>query len=160
MFMKNSLFWDITSCNPLKVKQHLEVTCRHHLLDRRTRQASNQRESRWQAEVLTWLILRHWRWRWYVTPKSQLPFNGLHGVISQKTELLIWTLSCWNVNPFPSHGVPRYQHKVMVTEPLRYKQCISFGKILQETGRQHVPLRKFRSNWFEFSIYKFWFWFV
>jgi hypothetical protein len=29
------------------------------------------------------LILRAWRWRWYVPLKLWLTFNGLHGVISQ-----------------------------------------------------------------------------
>jgi hypothetical protein len=38
---------------------------------------------------LDWLILCPWRQRWYVPPKRLLSFNGLHGVISQKTELFI-----------------------------------------------------------------------
>jgi hypothetical protein len=40
---------------------------------------------------LTWLILRSWSWRWHVPPKRRLTFNGLHGVISQKTEPIITT---------------------------------------------------------------------
>jgi hypothetical protein len=35
------------------------------------------------------LILLSWRWRRHVPPKRWLTFNGLHGVISQKIELLI-----------------------------------------------------------------------
>jgi hypothetical protein len=38
-------------------------------------------------EFLAWLILRPWRCRRYVPPKRRLTFDGLHGVISQKTEL-------------------------------------------------------------------------
>jgi hypothetical protein len=34
------------------------------------------------------LILQSWRWRRHVSPKRRLTFNGVHGVISQKTELL------------------------------------------------------------------------
>jgi hypothetical protein len=36
-----------------------------------------------------WLILRPWRWRQRVPPKRPFVFNGIHGVISQKTELFI-----------------------------------------------------------------------
>jgi hypothetical protein len=41
---------------------------------------------------LAFLILRPWKWRLHVSPKSRLTFNGLHGVISQKIELfrIIW----------------------------------------------------------------------
>jgi hypothetical protein len=38
---------------------------------------------------LAWLILRPWRWRWYVPPKRLLTSIGLHGVISQRTELFM-----------------------------------------------------------------------
>jgi hypothetical protein len=39
-----------------------------------------------------WLILLSWRWSRYVPPKHRLTFTGLHGVISQKTELFIMLL--------------------------------------------------------------------
>jgi hypothetical protein len=35
------------------------------------------------------LLFRSWKWRRHVPPKHRLTFNGLHGVISQKTALLI-----------------------------------------------------------------------
>jgi hypothetical protein len=35
---------------------------------------------------LAWLILQPWRWR-HVSPKRQFTFNGLHGTVSQKTDL-------------------------------------------------------------------------
>jgi hypothetical protein len=44
--------------------------------------------SRW---FLAWLIFRSWRRRRHVPPKRRLTFNGLHGVISQKTEPFITT---------------------------------------------------------------------
>jgi hypothetical protein len=33
--IKNSIFWDITPCNPLKVKQRFGETCRFHFQARR-----------------------------------------------------------------------------------------------------------------------------
>jgi hypothetical protein len=55
--------------------------------------------SRW---FLALLILRPWRWRRYVVPKSRLTFSGLHGVISQETESVnnltfLWTWSISNI---------------------------------------------------------------
>jgi hypothetical protein len=38
---------------------------------------------------IAWLTLGPWRWRWYVTPKRRLTFNGIYGVISQKIGLFI-----------------------------------------------------------------------
>jgi hypothetical protein len=53
--------------------------------------ARNQRTRRYQAGFLLSLFSLPWRWRRYVPPKRQLTFNGLHGVISQKTVLFITT---------------------------------------------------------------------
>jgi hypothetical protein len=44
---------------------------------------------------LAWRILQHWRRRRHVPPKHRLTFNGLHGITSQKTDLL-------NLNYSPS----------------------------------------------------------
>jgi hypothetical protein len=63
--VRSSIFWDITLCSLLKVKV-----------------------ASW---LLAWLILGSWRWRQHVCPKCQLTFNGLHGIISQKTKLFITT---------------------------------------------------------------------
>jgi hypothetical protein len=38
--------------------------------------------------ILAWFTLRPWRWRQYVPPKRRWTFIGLHGVTSQKLELL------------------------------------------------------------------------
>jgi hypothetical protein len=35
MVMKSCIFWDITSCNPLKVSQRFGATCRFHFQGRR-----------------------------------------------------------------------------------------------------------------------------
>jgi hypothetical protein len=69
--MESTIFWDRTPCS-------LQAAC--HLL------------SRW---YLARLILP-WRWRRYVPPKRWLTFNGLHGIISQKTVL-------FKVHHVPSH---------------------------------------------------------
>jgi hypothetical protein len=63
--MKSSIFWDITPCTALLLPAPA-----------------------WQW-FLAWLNLRPWRWRRHVPRKRWLTFNGLHGVISQKTELYI-----------------------------------------------------------------------
>jgi hypothetical protein len=75
---KGSLLWDITPCSPLKVNRRLGVIWSLSLLP----------ALRW---FLAWLILRPWRGRSHVNSKRQLTFGGLHGVISQKTELFICT---------------------------------------------------------------------
>jgi hypothetical protein len=49
--MKSSSFWDITPCNPLKVKRRFGGICRLYLQGRRISRARNQRESPWQAEA-------------------------------------------------------------------------------------------------------------
>jgi hypothetical protein len=42
---KNSVFWEITPCSPLKVNQHLGRTCRLHLQGRRLSKARNWHEA-------------------------------------------------------------------------------------------------------------------
>jgi hypothetical protein len=100
--LKGSIFWDITPCSPLEVTQSFGGRYRLHLQDRRKSQGRNQCESRWITEHAcfhaTWSILISWIWRRYVPPKRRLTFNGLHGVISQKTELFT-TTSVRNSNP-------------------------------------------------------------
>jgi hypothetical protein len=66
------IFWDKTPCGPLKVSRRFRGTYRLHLL------------SHWCRSPR---ILLPWRWRWYVTPKCGLTFNGLHSVISRKIAL-------------------------------------------------------------------------
>jgi hypothetical protein len=83
--MKNSVFWDITSCSLLRVKQHFRGICPINLQGRRISHARNQlyllTASLW---LLVWLILLPWRWRRHGSPKRRLASNELHLVISQK----------------------------------------------------------------------------
>jgi hypothetical protein len=99
------IFWDITPCAPLKVNRRLGETYRLHLQVRRISRARTQPESRWQAE----LILRPWRWRWYVPPKRRLTFNGLHRVVSQKI-LLFRVLVCLSETSTPEY-TPLWQKR-------------------------------------------------
>jgi hypothetical protein len=62
--LKNTIFWDITPCSPLKVNRRFGGTYRLNLQGRKISRARNQRESGWQGE---------------------------HGVISQKIVLFITT---------------------------------------------------------------------
>jgi hypothetical protein len=49
--LKNTIFWDITSCRPLKVNRRFGATFRLHLQGRKISRVRNQRESRWKAEL-------------------------------------------------------------------------------------------------------------
>jgi hypothetical protein len=40
---------------------------------------------------LAWFIHRNWRWKHRILSKGKLTFNGLHSIISQKTESFITT---------------------------------------------------------------------
>jgi hypothetical protein len=43
--MKCSIFWDITTCSPLKINRRFGGICRLHIQGRRISQARNQREA-------------------------------------------------------------------------------------------------------------------
>jgi hypothetical protein len=47
--LKSAIFWDTTSCSPLKINRHFAETYRLHLQGRRISRARNQSASRWQA---------------------------------------------------------------------------------------------------------------
>jgi hypothetical protein len=50
LYMKSTIFWDITPCSPLSVNRSFGGTYHLHLQGPSIRRARNQRESRWQAE--------------------------------------------------------------------------------------------------------------
>jgi hypothetical protein len=76
--VKNSIFWDIMPCSPLKINWHLGGTC--NLLP---------------ASCCFLLgFLQPWRWRWHVPPKVCLTFNGLCSFMSQKTEFFTGSHGC------------------------------------------------------------------
>jgi hypothetical protein len=88
MVMKSRMFWDI-SCSPLKFDRRFGGTYLH-LHGWRIRKVRNQYEvGRKQSWFFPWLTLQSWRWRRNFVPKRRLTFIGLHGVISQKTELFL-----------------------------------------------------------------------
>jgi hypothetical protein len=98
--MKNTVFWDITTCSPLKANRHFGEIYRLHFQARIYR-ASFQLEIRWKADrFLRWHLARFMQsWRWiYFPPKRRFTFSGLHGVISQKIELFI-TIAVRTSNP-------------------------------------------------------------
>jgi hypothetical protein len=91
----------VISCDiTLKVNRHFGGTRRHHLHGRRIRQARNQRET---GSKLCWFLaglpLQTRRWTRRVAPKGHLTFNGLHTVISQRTELLVFVFSLFTEIP-------------------------------------------------------------
>jgi hypothetical protein len=53
--MKSSVFCGITPCSPLKVSRRFGKTCRLYIQGRKISHARNQRESRWQAELVSCL---------------------------------------------------------------------------------------------------------
>jgi hypothetical protein len=54
--MKSTIFWDITPCSALKVIRRFGGSYRLRLQGRRISRARNQRESRWQPELLLGLF--------------------------------------------------------------------------------------------------------
>jgi hypothetical protein len=89
-FYKNNNFCDLSRCDVLKINRRFGGTYR-------CRRACHL-HSRW---YLSRFILRPWRWRWHLSLKRPLTFNGLHGIISQKMVLY----KKWNTHdilPTPS----------------------------------------------------------
>jgi hypothetical protein len=92
IFMKSTIFWDITPCSPLSVKRPFGGTYRLHLQVRKTSLTSGGiLPTCFHACFLFRLFFRPWRWRRYVPPKLRLTLNGLHRGISQKMVLFITT---------------------------------------------------------------------
>jgi hypothetical protein len=91
--MKGSIFWDITPCSPWKSTDVSE----EHIVSifKIKNPAACHLLSYW---FIAKFILRPWRWRRYIPLKTWLTFNGLHGVISQKTALFIDAV-CYNSSP-------------------------------------------------------------
>jgi hypothetical protein len=58
---------------------------------------------------LGWVTLKPWRWRRHIPPKRRLTSNGLHSVISQKTELFIIT-AVRTSNPKHQMKITDYEH--------------------------------------------------
>jgi hypothetical protein len=99
--MRSSIFWDITSCSPLKVSRRFGVICRFHLKGLRKNQARYKHETGIASRALIAIpasclylsLLNHLprSWRRHVLPKRRFTFSGQHGIMSQKTGLFITT---------------------------------------------------------------------
>jgi hypothetical protein len=50
------------------------------------------------ACLLAWLTFRAWWWRGHAPPKRRLTFTGLHGVVSQKTEIFLTPLKEFQIS--------------------------------------------------------------
>jgi hypothetical protein len=95
--MNSSLFLDITPWNPLKVNQSSACHLRH-------------------AGFLLGLLFLPWRWKRHVSPKRQLTFNGLHGVISQKIKLF--------------KSVFMYKHSLLAVNQKLSSYSFNFAKLM------------------------------
>jgi hypothetical protein len=84
--MNSSTFWDITPCSPLKFNRHSGGTCRLRLQGRRISRERNQRET--DSKFLLGLFFDTEDGGDMLVRKLRVTFRRLHGVISQKTELL------------------------------------------------------------------------
>jgi hypothetical protein len=96
--VNSSIFRDIMLCSFLKVNLCFREICTFHHLGQRIHQAKN----RMKAGDMKTVPLKHW-----------LHFNGLHDVISQKTEI------------FSKHNVSIYTNICLHTEPRNTIYCIS-----------------------------------
>jgi hypothetical protein len=85
-----------------------------------------------------------WRWRKHVPRKHQLTFNGLHCVISQKTEVFIAT-AMWTSNPtvwYFLHYVT-FDWCAIVIHIHRICSSSQDSHRLQHPGLLHLPIIRF-----------------
>jgi hypothetical protein len=110
---KNSIFWDITPCSLLKVNRCFGGTFRPHHQVRNINQTRTQRESRWQAELVSYLayssILKmeaictsempvdfQHTTRRYIPENRTLPNHRCENLKSYKYELILHeAINCW-----------------------------------------------------------------
>jgi hypothetical protein len=85
--MKSSIFWDITPCSPLKVNWRFGGTCRLHPQGRIISRALSA--NCFHAGFLLGLFFDPENRGNMVPPNRRLTDTGLHGVISQKVELIM-----------------------------------------------------------------------
>jgi hypothetical protein len=124
--MKSSVFWDITSCSPLKVHRRFGGICRLPLHSSRVSKERNQHVAG----------SKHVAWQ------RRLTFNVLYGVISQKIELFIVT-AVRTYNPTYSTVFFCYQHtpfsrKKKPTAYMPSKKCKFCFAVLFTLYLKHV----------------------
>jgi hypothetical protein len=89
--LKSSVFWSITSCNPVKVNRCFGGKDHIHLHGQRISQERDQHvlpPSFWSFALLT---SRHWRCKWYFPLKHWLTFTWPYSITTQNLELFIMT---------------------------------------------------------------------
>jgi hypothetical protein len=97
LVMKNTIFWDMTSCNPLKANRRFGGTYRLHFDFEKVSREIYQDESNllaicFHAGVLLDLSSTL-KMEPYFLPKRRMVFNGQKGVISKKILLFVlWIL--------------------------------------------------------------------
>jgi hypothetical protein len=93
----------------------------------------------------TWLTIRPWKWKRYITPKHRLTFTGLHYVISQKMELFKERFFV-----FPKHSMmtayPTFTEKALDCKELNGQVRTSLAKSQVDTRMQHVTLNGSQSR--------------
>jgi hypothetical protein len=84
VFMKSTIFWDITPCSPLRVNRPFGGTYCHHLQGRKNKTSKKPAllATCFHGDFFIGLFSRPWWWRRYVSPKRPLTLNGLDGVIA------------------------------------------------------------------------------
>jgi hypothetical protein len=97
-WIKSTIFWDITPCSPLSVNRRFGGTYRFHLQGRKNKLTKKRTTRRYIPENGTLHNhpcenLKSYSMNKIAILKHRLMFNGLHGVISQKVELLC-TIYC------------------------------------------------------------------
>jgi hypothetical protein len=131
--MKISIFWNITPCNPLKVNLSFGGTFHLHL------------QGRCFLLHVGFLfgLFFDLRWRRYVPLKRLLTFNGLHGVIFQKTALFteyIFPSKSWQNDSANIKNPQICVLQKIIGLVSSYKNISKFGKINIENTVDNFPL--------------------
>jgi hypothetical protein len=102
----SSLLWNMTQGNPTKVYRSFKGTCHFHLQEGTIGQTRSQHEA-----LLAICFTLVSALAYSSTPKMEVlvTFNGLHGIISQKTEVFLSLHICcydalWNKYIMPFHN--------------------------------------------------------
>jgi hypothetical protein len=87
--MKSTIFWDTTPYSSWKLADvSEEYIASIFKVEEWAKQETGMKLCS-LSDSHSSLIQRSWRWRRHVPSKRLLIFNGLHGVVSQKTEILL-----------------------------------------------------------------------